>query len=494
MDETVPNPFSEEKRSRLRQVDTPRRVRQKSGAPPPRQAIPYVLSGGARTGDANDPASDSVTVTRCTRPIGGCHVIALLGSESGGDGLLAQIPSGRGSAAARNGCVAAWITQSVLAHVLLKPHSAPLPIPPSQFPSVPPSALYFTLCFRAQRAGEQGALCAVLAPGGGRLVSAGRVKVNGRAAEHGMRIVPRDEILVDGKQFSLPQQLFQGADDVEQMERNFAYFKYWKPAGVTCTCDRNDPDNILDAVAGAIPSRLKSARVFNVGRLDKDSTGLVLLTDDGRLPNALLRKEFKLPKVYRVKLDREPSPEDLDKLRNGVLITTEVKYDRTVKVLRAKTRPCEVRKLNKWMVEFVLTEGRNRQIRKMLETLRYRVLSLHRVSFCGIRLSPPLHAEGQLARLNADEMQIVRGAVSQWLQRRAADGQASSPSPPPPTGVAWSDGRDGCAQPDWPRADKRGRGERRRELHAANDAPSGGRCRAAIATPGTPAALPAYVF
>ena len=266
------------------------------------------------------------------------------------------------------------------------------------------------------------------------LVSAGRVKVNGQAAEHGMRIVPRDEILVDGKRFSLPQQLFQGADDVEQMERHFAYFKYWKPAGVTCTCDRDDPDNILDAIAGAIPSRLKSTRVFNVGRLDKDSTGLVLLTDDGRLPNALLRKEFKLPKVYRVKLDREPSPEDLDTLRNGVLITTEVKYDRTVKVLRAKTRPCEVRKLNKWTVEFVLTEGRNRQIRKMLETLRYRVVSLHRVSFCGIRLSPPLHAEGQLARLNADEMQIVRGAVSQWLRRRTADGQASSPSPPPPTG------------------------------------------------------------
>merc|ERR1712083_860230 len=103
-------------------------------------------------------------------------------------------------------------------------------------------------------------------------------------------------------------------------ENHFEYIKYWKPKGIICTTDMNIKHNIIDRIKsdGYRPKH----RVYPVGRLDKDTTGLILLTSDGRLPNAVLRGEAKQPKTYRVTLDRSISDHDIQCLKSGVIITT----------------------------------------------------------------------------------------------------------------------------------------------------------------------------
>jgi len=156
-------------------------------------------------------------------------------------------------------------------------------------------------------------------------------------------------------------------------------------------------------------------RLFTVGRLDKDSTGLILLTSDGRVNNALLDPRTKKKKRYEVTLDKRPSDAHIQTWRDGIVITTPVQRESgRSRDVTARTLPCDVRRLRPndmagTCVEFCLTEGRNRQIRRMCEALGYHVLGLHRTHFAGIDLKG-LGANEWL-ELNDAEMKVVVDAM-----------------------------------------------------------------------------------
>jgi pseudouridine synthase len=201
----------------------------------------------------------------------------------------------------------------------------------------------------------------------------------------------------------------------------FEYIKYWKPIGITCTTDRRIQDNLIDALKydGCNPE----CRIFPVGRLDKDTSGIILMTSDGRLPNASLRGYHKHPKTYMVKANRPVSEADIQTLRSGVVITTVAQRDgNRAKPLTAPTLPCQVRaiqsqyaqskNLESRILEITLVEGRNRQIRRMMEAVGYRVLGLHRKAFMGITLDN-LEGEGDWSFLDEDEMKIVDRVLQQ---------------------------------------------------------------------------------
>lgn len=273
-----------------------------------------------------------------------------------------------------------------------------------------------------------------------RFVEEGRVAVNGSTAVSGQRVQPGDIVTLDGKEIQWeilaaelatnsisripsprsssnssknipPEHTIDINDDGSEklpLEDRFCYIKYWKPRGVVCTCDRSIRGNILDALSDAP----RGIRLFTVGRLDKDSTGLILLTSDGRLPNASLRSREGHPKVYCVTADRHIPDEDCQHLASGVVITTVAQRDRGVaKELTAPTLPCRLKRDGdggrRLLIE--LREGRNRQIRRMLDALGYETLELHRLSFMGIGLGGLW--EGEWKALDEGEMRLLRKAV-----------------------------------------------------------------------------------
>ena len=204
----------------------------------------------------------------------------------------------------------------------------------------------------------------------------------------------------------------QGCAPAARLEnRRLVYLKYWKPRGVTSTSDRNIPSNII--AAGRF--ELFPQRLFTVGRLDKDSTGLILLTSDGRVNNALLGPRSGKPKRYEVLLNARPSDEHLQTLRDGVVITTPVQREKgRSRDVTAKTKPCQVQRIcskqaSCTRVEFTLTEGRNRQIRRMCAALGYEVLALHRTSFAGIELKGL--GENEWLELTDAEMKVITDSM-----------------------------------------------------------------------------------
>ena len=281
--------------------------------------------------------------------------------------------------------------------------------------------------------------------GADEAIQKGSVSVNGVIIKNpGHRVSMKDKVSYEGR----IQQWQEGAEAKKKSiklqrlheERNFIYLKYWKPRGVTSTSDPNDSSNII--TAGGF--HLFPQRVFTVGRLDKESTGLILLTSDGRVNHAMLGTKFEnnsriggkkiigsvKEKVYEVEVGpRAPTDVEVQRLRDGVLITTEVQkdnnyHDRVKKqkkiVVSAKTLPCKIRRIgvgggqsNK--LEFTLVEGRNRQIRKMIETLGLSVLSLHRTSFAGITLRGL--SEGNWLELDEKEVDVIEKTVKRAAWR-----------------------------------------------------------------------------
>ena len=211
-----------------------------------------------------------------------------------------------------------------------------------------------------------------------RFVQDGRVTVDGRKAFPGERVFPGNVVRLDGK--LVQWEGLSIIDETVAPQEQFVYIKYWKPRGIVCTTDTRVRGNIVDAVG-------HPERIFMVGRLDKDSTGLILLTSDGRVPNLVLRSDHKHDKKYMVRADRAIREEDIHKLAEGVVITTTAQRDRKTKIITARTLPCEVKRVTDDEICITLHEGRNRQIRKMLEVLGYEVLELHRVEVMGITLS-----------------------------------------------------------------------------------------------------------
>jgi 23S rRNA pseudouridine2605 synthase len=207
-----------------------------------------------------------------------------------------------------------------------------------------------------------------------KLIAAGRVTVGGEVATDPARDVGEgDEVRVDG-----------GLVAVEPRE-------VWlvnKPAGVVSTA--KEPGS-RPAVVGLVGSE---ARLYPVGRLDADSTGLLLLTNDGALANQLTHPRFEVPRAYRVKLLRAPAEADLRRLAEGVELED------------GPTAAAEVRRLGEREIEVVLREGRNRQVRRMAEAIGNRVTALRRVRFGSIELGDL--AEGGARRLGDDEVARLR--------------------------------------------------------------------------------------
>lgn len=202
------------------------------------------------------------------------------------------------------------------------------------------------------------------------LIFAGKVTVNGRPAEPGMKVNDLDDVRVDGK--------------AAGRREKHVVLAYYKPVGVTCTeKDRHAEVTIRDAVDYPV-------RVTYAGRLDKDSEGLLLLTNDGDLINGLMRAANFHEKEYLVRVNKPMSRDFLRKMSDGVLL----------KDLNEKTRPCFVKEEGRFVFRIILTQGLNRQIRRMCKTLGYGVTSIKRVRVANV----------ELGRMNPGELRAVTGA------------------------------------------------------------------------------------
>lgn len=217
-----------------------------------------------------------------------------------------------------------------------------------------------------------------------RLIEEGRVTINGRRALLGDQVRPVDVIARDG--LVVPW----GNDPV--------YVKFHKPVGITTTTDLDVPDNIIAYIG-------HPARIFPIGRLDKDSSGLILLTNDGGIVNEILRTEFGHEREYVVQVDRSFDQTFLDRMSKGVVI------------LGRPTKPCQLRRTGPRRFHIILTEGRNRQIRRMCQALGYRVTALQRIRIMSIELGG-LRA-GQWKNLTADERARLFAALGLVARRKA---------------------------------------------------------------------------
>lgn len=192
--------------------------------------------------------------------------------------------------------------------------------------------------------------------GADKVIAEGKVTINGVKADLGSQVEPGDDVRVSGKRIK------------EKAAQENVYIALNKPVGITSTTEKSVKGNIVDFVG-------HSQRIFHVGRLDKDSEGLILLTNDGDIVNEILRAENRHEKEYIVTVDRPITPEFLKKMASGV------------EILDTKTLPCEVEQLSKFVFQITLTQGLNRQIRRMCEALGYNVRALKRIRIMNIHLN-----------------------------------------------------------------------------------------------------------
>lgn len=194
-----------------------------------------------------------------------------------------------------------------------------------------------------------------------RAIEANRVMINGETAELGAMVGEEDLVSLDGRYIATGK-------DVEKVKPIIIAFN--KPEGIVCTTSDNDgATNVVDYIG-------MKERIYPVGRLDKDSSGLLLLTNQGSLTNSLLRAANYHEKEYIVKVNKDIDDEFINKMSNGIYL-----YE-----LKTKTRKCMVRKLNKNTFSIVLTQGLNRQIRRMCAACGRKVQKLNRVRIVNIRL------------------------------------------------------------------------------------------------------------
>ena len=212
-----------------------------------------------------------------------------------------------------------------------------------------------------------------------RIIADGRVSLNGRVASAGERVMPGDEVMLDGKR-------------LKAVERKVV-LAYYKPVGVTVSS--RDP-HAEETVAEVIDYPL---RVTYAGRLDKDSEGLLLLSNDGNLINAMMKGRAGHEKEYIVHLNREPAAEDIERLSKGVWLED----------LKRKTRPCRIEKISRNAVRIVLTEGLNRQIRRMWRLAGYHVKALKRIRVISVSLGDL--QPGEYTELDEKQMRELYKAV-----------------------------------------------------------------------------------
>lgn len=201
------------------------------------------------------------------------------------------------------------------------------------------------------------------------LIEQGRVTINGVVPEMGTKVHADDEVRVNGELITPPK-----SENV--------YLAFNKPVGIVCTTNPKEKKNIVDYIN--FPTR-----IFPIGRLDKPSEGLILMTDDGDIVNKILRARNNHEKEYIVTVDRLISRDFIERMSNGIPILDTV------------TRKCEVEQLSKNVFRIVLTQGLNRQIRRMCEYLGYEVVKLKRTRIMNIPLDVPV---GKYRHLTSEEM------------------------------------------------------------------------------------------
>ncbi|WP_124641071.1 MULTISPECIES: 23S rRNA pseudouridine(2604) synthase RluF [Amniculibacterium] len=205
-----------------------------------------------------------------------------------------------------------------------------------------------------------------------KLVDAQRVKINGKIPEMGTKVLPGDVVTVNDKV-------------VEKPNEEFVYLALHKPVGIECTTNKTTRNNIVDYMK-------YPKRIFPVGRLDKASEGLIIMTNDGDIVNKILRAKNNHEKEYIVTVDKPITPKFLQKMSAGVPILDTV------------TKKCTVEKLSDRVFSIILTQGLNRQIRRMCEYLGYDVKKLKRIRIMNIKLDIPY---GKFRELTAEEMKIL---------------------------------------------------------------------------------------
>lgn len=217
-----------------------------------------------------------------------------------------------------------------------------------------------------------------------RLIDAGRVTINDVIPEMGTKVTSEDVVKVDG-------------EIIGERKQDFVYLAFNKPIGIVCTTDtRVEKDNIIDYIN-------YPKRIFPIGRLDKPSEGLILLTDDGDIVNKILRASNNHEKEYLVTVDIPISQTFIERMSGGIYLED----------LGKRTKKCEVKKIDKFTFSIILTQGLNRQIRRMCEYLNYEVQTLKRVRIMNIKLDMP---SGQYRELTKGEFEMLNTLISDSIK------------------------------------------------------------------------------
>jgi 23S rRNA pseudouridine2604 synthase len=211
--------------------------------------------------------------------------------------------------------------------------------------------------------------------------------VNGEIPEMGTKIATEDLVAVDGT-------------ILKNNNNSFVYLAFNKPLGIVCTTDnRVEKDNIIDYIN-------YHKRIFPIGRLDKPSEGLILLTDDGDIVNKILRASNNHEKEYIVTVDKPISQTFIERMSSGVPILDRV------------TKKCEVKKIDSYTFRIILTQGLNRQIRRMCEYLNYDVQTLKRVRIMNIKLDVPVGEYRELTSIEFEELNtLLNDSIKTYKQR-----------------------------------------------------------------------------
>ena len=209
-----------------------------------------------------------------------------------------------------------------------------------------------------------------------KLIDGGRIQVNGKTVLMGQKVSPSDLIEVDGVL-------------IEDYKESNIYIAFNKPTGIVCTTDtRVEKDNIIDYIN--YPSR-----IFPIGRLDKMSEGLILLTNDGDIVNKILRARNNHEKEYIVTVNKPITTDFIQKIRNGLPILDQI------------TKKCFAEQIHKKEFRIILTQGLNRQIRRMCEYLEYRVVKLKRIRIMNIELNTKVGRYRDLTKKEMTELQSL---------------------------------------------------------------------------------------
>ena len=211
-----------------------------------------------------------------------------------------------------------------------------------------------------------------------RLILEGKVTINGKIPEIGTKVEDNDQVEVKGQRI-----------EKSKRQENI-YLAFNKPVGIVCTTDRKvEPNNVIDFIK-------YPKRIFPIGRLDKLSEGLIFLTNDGDIVNKILRARNNHEKEYIVKVNRPINSDFIQSMSNGV------------EILDTITKNCYVKQLGPRIFKIILTQGLNRQIRRMCEALGYRVRSLKRVRIMNIKLDVPT---GEYRELSKEELLELYGLL-----------------------------------------------------------------------------------